>query len=297
MAGLKEVRIRIASVKSTQQITNAMKMVAASKLRKAQNAILRLRPYAARLRNIMQNLSASIDDSGENVFSTERPAEKILLVAITSNRGMCGGFNSNIIKATSEQIFSVYRTQNELGNVSLITVGRKASEFFRKRGFKVIESHDEIFDNLTFEKASPLAEKLMNEFASRKYDRILIIYNQFKNAAVQRLIVEPFLPILPPPEDPLIPKSKTKIPDYIFEPDKETIIRELIPKMLKIQLYKAILDSFASEQGARMTAMHKATENAKELLKGLNISYNKARQNAITNELLEIVAGAEALKG
>lgn len=297
MAGLKEVRIRIASVKSTQQITNAMKMVAASKLRKAQNAIIRLRPYAAKLRNIMQNLSASIEDSNENAFSKERPAEKILLVVITSNRGMCGGFNSNIIKAASDQIFSVYRQQHEQGNVSLITVGRKATEFFRKRNFKVIASHDEIFDNLTFDKVSPLAERLMNDFESRKYDRIQIIYNQFKNAAVQRLMVEPFLPILSPADDPAVPRIGTKTADYIFEPDKETIIRELIPKMLKIQLYKAILDSFASEQGARMTAMQKATENAKELLKVLNISYNKARQNAITNELLEIVAGAEALKG
>lgn len=297
MAGLKEVRIRIASVRSTQQITNAMKMVAASKLRKAQNAILRLRPYAARLRDIMQNLSSSIGDTGENAFSKVRPPEKILMVVITSNRGMCGGFNSNIIKACTEQIFTVYRPQYERGNLSLITIGRKATEFYRKRGFKVLESHDEIFDTLTFENVAPLAEKLMDDFVSKKYDRILIIYNQFKNAAVQRLIIEQFLPVMPPEENVNVSEKVSKTADYIFEPDQETIIRELIPKTLRIQLYKAILDSFASEQGARMTAMQKATENARELLKILNISYNKARQNAITNELLEIVAGAEALKG
>jgi F-type H+-transporting ATPase subunit gamma len=296
MAGLKEVRIRIASVKSTQQITNAMKMVAASKLRKAQNAIIKLRPYAAKLREILQNLSASIDDSEENVFSQERKPEKILLVVINSNRGLCGAFNSNIIKMAVNLTETTYHHQFTRNNVSFITIGRKASEYFRKRKYQVIESHDELFDQLTFANTSPLAEKLMNGFAARNYDRIDLIYNQFKNAAVQRLIVEQYLPIAPPATSVQPPVNKVES-DYIFEPDKETIVRELIPKTLRIQLFKAVLDSYASEQGARMTAMQKATENAKDLLRNLNISYNKARQNAITNAILEIVSGAEALKG
>jgi F-type H+-transporting ATPase subunit gamma len=296
MAGLKEVRIRIASVKSTQQITNAMKMVAASKLRRAQNAIIKLRPYAAKLREILQNLSASIDNSDENVFSQERKQEKILLVVIASNRGLCGAFNSNIIKMALSQATTVYHEQFAAGNVSLITIGRKATEYFRKRKYNVIASHDELFDQLTFANSSVISEKLMKDFASREFDRIDLIYNQFKNATVQRLIVEQYLPVLPPP--PVTGDSGEKLPsDYIFEPDRETIVRELIPKTLRIQLFKAVLDSFASEQGARMTAMQKATENAKDLLRDLNISYNKARQNAITNAILEIVSGAEALKG
>ncbi|MEI6172853.1 MAG: ATP synthase F1 subunit gamma [Bacteroidota bacterium] len=296
MAGLKEVRIRIASVKSTQQITNAMKMVAASKLRKAQTAIIKLRPYAAKLRDILQNLSATIDNSDENVFSQERNPEKILLVVIASNRGLCGAFNSNVIKMALSLTATTYRQQFSQNNVSFITIGRKATEYFRKRKFNVIESHDELFDQLTFDNASVHAEKMMKSFAGKEYDRIDLIYNQFKNAAVQRLIVEQYLPIAPVQASAQVPATKVES-DYIFEPDKETIVRELIPKNLRIQLFKAVLDSFASEQGARMTAMQKATENAKDLLRDLNISYNKARQNAITNAILEIVSGAEALKG
>jgi F-type H+-transporting ATPase subunit gamma len=296
MAGLKEVRIRIASVKSTQQITNAMKMVAASKLRKAQMAIIKLRPYAAKLRDILQNLSASIDNSDENVFSAERKQEKILLVVIASNRGLCGAFNSNIIKMALQLVNTTYKEQFNQGNVSFMTIGRKATEYFRKRKYNVIESHDELFDQLTFVNASVLAEKLMKDFAGKNYDRIDLIYNQFKNAAVQRLIVEQYLPIAPPQPVAQVPATRSES-DYIFEPDEETIVRELIPKTLRIQLFKAVLDSYASEQGARMTAMNKATENAKDLLRSLNISYNKARQNAITNAILEIVSGAEALKG
>ena len=296
MAGLKEVRIRIASVKSTQQITNAMKMVAASKLRKAQTAIIKLRPYAAKLRDILQNLSATIDNSDENVFSQERNPEKILLVVIASNRGLCGAFNSNVIKMALSLTATTYRQQFSQNNVSFITIGRKATEYFRKRKFNVIESHDELFDQLTFDNASVHAEKMMKSFAGKEYDRIDLIYNQFKIAAVQRLIVEQYLPIAPVQASAQVPATKVES-DYIFEPDKETIVRELIPKNLRIQLFKAVLDSFASEQGARMTAMQKATENAKDLLRDLNISYNKARQNAITNAILEIVSGAEALKG
>ena len=298
MPGLKEVRIRIASVKSTQQITNAMKMVAASKLRKAQTAIVKLRPYAAKLKEIMQSLSSSMNDSNESVYTQERDPENILLVVITSNRGLCGGFNSNIIKATLNLLSTTYAGQQQKGNVSLMTIGRKASEYFRKRGYKVLGSHDDLFDRLTFDNVSLLAGKLMKTFADKKYDRIQIVYNQFKNAAVQRLVIEQYLPILPLVADSKVPTEKHPVKaNYIFEPDQETIIQQLIPKSLRIQLYKSILDSFASEQGARMTAMQQATDNARELLRALQISYNKARQYAITKELLEIVAGAEALKG
>ena len=296
MPGLKEVRTRIASVKSTQQITNAMKMVAASKLRRAQTAILKLRPYAGKLREILQNLSATTDSAEENVFAQERKQEKILLVIIASNRGLCGAFNSNIIKMAVSLMKETYPHQMAANQVSLITIGRKATEFFRKRNYNVIESHDELFDRLTFDNTSPLAEQLMKGFVTKEYDRIELIYNQFKNAAVQRLVVEQYLPVVPPPAKEVTNAGKTAT-DYIFEPAKEIIVRELIPKTLRIQLFKALLDSYASEQGARMTAMNKATENAKDLLRDLNITYNKARQNAITNALIEIVSGADALKG
>lgn len=296
MPGLKEVRIRIASVKSTQQITNAMKMVAASKLRKAQNAIIKLRPYAGKLREILQNLSASADATEGNPFAEVRNPEKVLLVVIASNRGLCGAFNSNINKMAVQMMTTTYAEQYRKNQVSLITIGKKASEYFVKRKYNVIVTHDELFDQLTFNNAATIAEKLMKSFSAKEFDRIELIYNQFKNAAVQKLIVEQYLPIVPPSSDNTT-KSATAVPDYIFEPDRAVIIRELIPKTLRIQLFKAVLDSFASEQGARMTAMQKATENAKELLRELNISYNKARQNSITNAILEIVSGAEALKG
>lgn len=294
MSGLKEVRIRIASVKSTQQITNAMKMVAASKFRKAQTAIIKLRPYASKLREILQNLSTNIENSDENVFTRARQPEKILLIIITSNRGLCGAFNSNVIKMGLHLIQTVYAPQFENGNLKLITIGKKATDFFTKRNYPIEGSHDDLFDKLTFYNVAPLAEKLIQAFARQEFDRIDLVYNQFKNAAVQNLIVEQFLPIS---QNPLTTRSvNTKEADYLFEPDKETIVRELIPKTLRIQLFKALLDSFASEQGARMTAMQKATDNAQDLLRELSISYNKARQNAITSALIEIVSGAEALK-
>jgi F-type H+-transporting ATPase subunit gamma len=299
MPGLKEVRIRISSVKSTQQITNAMKMVAASKLRKAQMAVVRLRPYAAQLRNILQNLAASIEDSAENAFTKERSPEKILIVAFASNRGLCGGFNSNVIKTVLNLLDTTYSSQHQKGNVYLFCVGRKVSEYFTKRNYNVVGIHDDLLDHISFEKVAEKAEKLTRSYLDQQYDRIILIYNQFKNAAVQRLVVEPFLPIEPvtPVTVPVAKKATVSATDYLFEPDKETIIRELIPKTLRIQLYKAILDSFASEQGARMTAMQQATDNAREILKELQLSYNKARQAAITKEILEIVSGAEALKG
>ncbi len=297
MPNLKEVRTRITSVKSTQQITSAMKMVAASKLRKAQNAILQMRPYAAKLKEILQNLSASLDAGDDaSIFSQEREPARILIVTVSSNRGLCGAFNSNVIKSTANLIHNKYGSQHEAGNVSLITVGKKVSEHFAKRKYKVLEKHDDIFDQLTFENVSLIAENIMDRFAAREFDRIEIVYNQFKNAATQRLVTEQFLPVERIEGDGAPGAQEVKA-DYIFEPSKLEIVRDLIPKSLKIQFYKALLDSFASEHGARMTAMHQATDNAQELLKELSLAYNKARQAAITKEILEIVSGAEALKG
>ena len=293
MANLKEVRTRIESVKSTQQITSAMKMVAASKLRKAQNAIIKLRPYASKLHEILQNLSKSIEDSKENAFSEVREADKILLIIIASNRGLCGAFNSNIIKAANNLMATKYSKQFKSGKLEIFCIGKKISDYYSKEDYKIAEISNKIFDDLSFENVAPIAEKLMEDFSEKKYDRIEIIYNQFKNAAVQRLITEQYLPIV---SDEQSDSQQQEVnANYIFEPSKEEILKELIPKSLKIQLYKAILDSYASEQGARMTAMHQATENAKEILKDLKLSYNKARQAAITNEILEIVSGANAL--
>jgi F-type H+-transporting ATPase subunit gamma len=296
MPGLKEVRIRIASVKSTQQITNAMKMVAASKLRKAQTAILRLRPYAGKLKEILQNLSSSIGDSSENLYTKQRDPKKVLLVVISSNRGLCGGFNSNIIKAAQMLMEEKYNFRDGASELSMICIGRKVSEYFSKRKYKVAGTYDDLVDRVSYEKTVELADHLMKSFREKEYDIIHIIYNQFKNAAVQRLMTEVYLPIQPAAEAG-VSATKSKQADYIFEPSKEVIIQELIPKSLRIHLYQAILDSYASEQGARMTAMQQATDNAQEIIRMLQISYNKARQDAITRQLLEIVAGAEALKG
>ena len=293
MPNLKEVRTRIASVNSTKQITNAMKMVSASKLRRAQNAIIKLRPYSAKLTEILQNLSDSIENTDAATFFEERKPEKILIIAVSSNRGMCGAFNTNVIKAANNLIKDQYEAQNSKGNVEILFIGKKAGDFFARRTYKITQRLDSIFDKLSFENIVPVAEQLMSEFRLKKYDRIEIVYNRFKNAATQQLVVEQFLPILPPAN---IVKNTTVV-DYIFEPDKQQILDELVPKTLKIQLYKVVLDSWASEQGARMTAMHKATDNATEILKQLRLSYNKARQASITNEILEIVGGAEALKG
>ncbi|MFZ4411551.1 MAG: ATP synthase F1 subunit gamma [Bacteroidales bacterium] len=293
MPNLKEVRTRIASVNSTKQITNAMKMVSASKLRRAQNAIIKLRPYSAKLTEILQNLSDSIENTDAAAFFEERKPEHVLIIAVSSNRGMCGAFNANIIKAVNILIQEKYSRQNIKGDVELLCIGKKAGDYFARRTYKITDRLDHIFDKLSFENVVPVAEQLMREFRLKKYDRIEIVYNRFKNAATQQLVVEQFLPILPPST---ISKT-TSNSDYIFEPNKQEILNELVPKTLKIQLYKVILDSWASEQGARMTAMHKATDNATEILKQLRLSYNKARQAAITNEILEIVGGAEALKG
>ncbi len=295
MPNLKEVRTRIASVKSTQQITSAMKLVAASKLKRAQNAILRMRPYAAKLKEILQNLSASLDAGDESsVYSEQREPNKILVIAVSSNRGLCGAFNANVIKATNRTLRETYGKQFAEGNVHLMTIGKKVNDYFRRRKMPILEDHQEIFDDLNFENVNPIAEHVMEMFREKRFDRVEIIYNQFKNAATQRIVVEQFLPVEPVEQEEGVTHSKM---DYIFEPSKEEIVLDLIPKSLKIQFYKALLDSFASEHGARMTAMHQATDNAQDLLRDLSLAYNKARQAAITKEILEIVSGAEALKG
>jgi len=292
MPSLKEVRTRIASVKSTQQITSAMKMVAASKLRKAQMAIVNMRPYAGKLNEILKNVSSSLDSSEENVYGEVRPLNKVLLIAVTSNRGLCGAFNANIIKKTRQLIETEYAAVNKKRGVDIITVGKKATEFFTKKGYQVISSHDEFFDDLSFETVYPLAEDLLNKFKDKEYDRVVVVYNQFKNAATQLVIAEQLMPILPP-ENSEENNSKT---NYLFEPSKEEILGSLVPSIIKTQFYKTLLDSFASEHGARMTAMQSATDNAGELLRDLRLTYNKARQASITGEILEIVGGAEALK-
>ncbi len=287
MANLKEIRNRITSVGSTMQITSAMKMVSAAKLKRAQDAIIQMRPYANKLTELLVNLSASLDSSEGGGFSSERDVKSVLLVTITSNRGLCGGFNANIIKSAVSLINDDFKEKN----VSLISIGKKSSEFFKKNGYNLINSYDDIFSDLTYDKTSLISESIMSEFLSGSYDKVVLVYNQFKNAATQNVMNENYLPVKAPSENDVV------IGDYIFEPQKRQIVEELIPKSLKTQLFKAILDSHASEHGARMTSMHKATDNASELKKDLTLSYNKARQAAITAEILEIVGGAEALNG
>jgi len=295
MANLKEVRNRIASVTSTQQITSAMKMVSAAKLRRAQDAITQMRPYAQKLKEILTNLSASVDSSEGGEYSVQREPKKVLVVAITSNRGLAGAFNTNILKLSRALVHEKYQKQNDAGNVKVISIGKKASEFFSRNKYSAVSSHNEVYDGLSFDKIAVIAENIMVAFKRHEFDRVEIVYNRFKNAAVQLPTSEQLLPVLPPEND--IKGKKANSIDYIFEPNQETIVRELIPKSLKIQLYKAVLDSHAAEHGARMTAMNKATDNARDLIKELKLSYNKARQAAITNEILEIVGGAEALNG
>jgi len=294
MANLKEVRTRISSVQSTMQITSAMKMVAASKLRRAQNAILTMRPYASKLLEIMQNLSGSLDKSDEGAWGTDRGDQKILIIPITSNRGLCGAFNANVIKKTISLIESEYKSQLDKETLDLFCIGSKGADLLKSRGYTIKSLNHKIFDDLSFDNVVAIAEELMMDFAKRDYDKIILVYNQFKNAASQILTTEQFLPVAS--EESTDEKTELQA-DFIFEPNKEEILEALVPKTIKIQLYKAILDSFASEHGARMTAMHAATDNANELLKDLKLMYNKARQAAITNEILEIVGGAEALKG
>jgi F-type H+-transporting ATPase subunit gamma len=288
MAGLKEVRERITSIGSTMQITSAMKMVSAAKLKRAQDAITRMRPYAGKLKEILENLSASLDASEGGDYSAERPIEKVLVVAVSSNRGLCGGFNSNVNKQILSLAGGVYAGKQ----IDILSIGKKSGEFLARREFNVIGRNDGVYDNLTFDVIAPIAESIMKAFVEGKYDRVDVVYNQFKNAATQNCVAEQFLPVAPPAVT-----EKTSSTDYIFEPAKTEIVADLIPRSLKTQLYKATLDSHAAEHGARMTAMHKATDNASDILKELKLSYNKARQAAITNEILEIVGGAAALEG
>lgn len=271
-----------------------MKMVSAAKLRRAQSAILKLRPYANSLSGILSELSSSMSTPDDIVFFKKRKIQKVLLVIINSNRGLCGAFNSNVIKAAVTQIHEKYNDLNEKENIHLMCIGKKATDFFTKQQYKVIESHDDIYENLNYEKTKILAEKLMGFYAAGTYDKIELIYNQFKNAVAQILTIEQFLPIEKSPQ--AVDNSEIST-DYLFEPDKNIFLKELVPKSLRIQFYKAILDSWASEQGARMSAMQKATDNAEELIKSLKLSYNKARQAAITKEIIEIVSGVNALKG
>jgi F-type H+-transporting ATPase subunit gamma len=294
MPSLKEVRTRILSTLSTQQITNAMKMVSASKLRRAQDAILRMRPYANKLKEVLENVTSSLDDSSGGIFAKERPVKNVLLVVITSNRGLCGAFNSNVIKLVSRTVNEKYAEQKKNGNVQILAIGKKGADFFKKTGYKIFSNNSEIFDGLNYEKTSAVAKVIMNEFVSGKFDVVELFYNQFKNAASQVLTAEQYLPIVKSTQDKMAVK-KTQKTDYIYQPNQQEIIKDLIPRALKIQLYKALLDSQAAEHGARMTAMHKATDNAQEILRELRLTYNKARQAAITKEILEIVGGAEAL--
>ncbi|MGB4400577.1 MAG: ATP synthase F1 subunit gamma [Daejeonella sp.] len=289
MANLKEVRNRIASVTSTQQITKAMKMVSAAKLKRATSAIIQLRPYANKMRDILANLSASLEQSN-SPFIQEREPNKVLIIAISSNRGLAGAFNMNVIKTANNLISEKYADQYRKGNVQIVAIGKKVQDFYEKRKYNVVGNNNELYTDLTFENASKITEAIMAGFAKGEYDRVELVYNLFKNAAVQILTTEQLLPV---PRAAVT--ESTSQTDYILEPSQEEIVEQLIPKSIKTQVYKAILDSHASEHGARMTAMDKATENAGDLLKALKLSYNQARQAAITTELTEIVSGAAAL--
>lgn len=298
MANLKEVRNRIASVQSTQQITKAMKMVSAAKLKRATNAIIALRPYATKLKEILGNLSASLEGSS-SPFIQEREPNKVLIVTVSSNRGLAGAFNMNVIKAANNLIAEKYSEQLKNGNVSIISIGKKTQDFYEKRKYNVIGNNNEVYSALTFENVTKITDVIMAGFIKGEFDKVEVVYNRFRNAAVQFITTEQLLPLPKAEQAPADLKTdkKTTNVDYILEPSQEEIVEQLIPKSIKIQLYKAVLDSHASEHGARMTSMDKATENAGELLKALKLSYNQARQAAITTELTEIVSGAAALNG
>jgi F-type H+-transporting ATPase subunit gamma len=287
MANLKELRNRITSVSSTMQITSAMKMVSAAKLNKAQDAITKMRPYSNKLTELLQSLSATLDADSGSDYAEERQINKVLIVAISSNRGLAGAFNTNIIKKVKTLTETTYKGIS----TEVLTIGKKADDILKKT-HTITTNNNGIFDDLTFENVAEVAEDLMAKFKNREYDKIVIVYNSFKNAATQIVMNEQFLPLVAKQNEDV---DASNVSDYIFEPSKEEIVNDLIPKSLKMQLYKAMRDSFASEHGARMTAMHKATDNATELRDSLKLSYNKARQASITNEILEIVGGAEAL--
>ncbi len=286
MANLKEIKNRITSISSTIQITSAMKMVSASKLKRAQDTITQIRPYADKLKELLQGLSTSIGKSSTGIYTHERPLKNILLIAITSNKGLCGAFNTNVNK----KIIKLAKEDYKNCNIKILTIGKKANDILSKN-FQIESNKSDLFDELTFQNVSEIAQEIMGKFSCKDFDKVEIIYNRFKNAGTQIITCEQFLPILPIKDDNTINK------EYIFEPSKVEILEDLVPKSLKIQLFKAVLDSYASEHGARMTAMHKATDNAKNLQDELKLTYNKVRQASITSEILEIVGGAEALNG
>lgn len=292
MANLKEIKNRITSISSTMQITQAMKLVSAAKLKRALDAITQMRPYAEKIQEILGNVSATLDLS-ENRYAEQREVENVLIIGISSNRGLCGGFNNNITKKINELLSNDLKGKK----VEILTIGKKVNDAFKNGGLIKRPDHlsdaTALFDDLNFDHTSTYAQYAMDSFISGKYDKVVVVYNEFKNAAVQIIRDQQLLPILPS----AVEESKSEIGDYIYEPSKLEIIGDLIPKSLKLQLFKAVLDSWASEQGARMTAMHKATDNASDLQRDLKLQYNKARQAAITNEILEIVGGAEALNG
>ncbi|MBC7534244.1 MAG: ATP synthase F1 subunit gamma [Ferruginibacter sp.] len=289
---LKEVRNRIKSVQSTQQITKAMKMVSAAKLRRAQDAITQMRPYAQKLQEMLSNIVSSSEGDVAMDLAVERPVEKVLVIVVTSDRGLCGGYNSNLIKLTKQVIQEKYPSQFARGTVQVLPIGKKGYEYFTKNGFKVVDAYWDIFTGLSFDRVQAAAKYAMNAFASKEVDVVELVYSEFKNAATQQYIAEAFLPV-----QKVTDTGNKKKADFIFEPNQAVLIEELMPKILNTQLYKAVLDANASEHGARMTAMDKASDNANELLKSLKISYNRARQAAITTELSEIVSGAAALQG
>ena len=293
MGGLKEIRTRIASVKSTRQITAAMKMVAAAKLRKAQDRIINLRPYVNKMEEVLACLTGLEEEGIENQYTREREINRILIVVITSNRGLCGAFNANVTRQAVSLAYHTYKELFQTDNLHFMTIGKKGNEILRMRKLPIVDTNNEIFDQLTFEQVVPIADRLIQQYLEGEYDRIEFVYNHFKNAAVQLLTQEQFLPIRFEGKENMGSQNL----DYIFEPDHASLVESLMPRWLRIHLYKAILDSFVAEQGARMTAMHMATDNATELLRELTLHYNKARQATITKEILEIVAGAEALRG
>ena len=290
MPSLKEVKSRIGSVTSTQQITKAMKMVAASKLRRAQESIIRMRPYAQKLNEILQNVSLGLEKDQSQGYTEVREVDRVLIVVITSDRGLCGAFNSNVCKRAVAHIKQNYSSEHKSGDLQVLSVGKKGRDYFRKRGYPIVDEFTEMFVGLSFDKSRKATEWIMQAYANLEFDKVDIVYNEFKNVATQVLCVENFLPLQGPDEG-----EDTIAIDYIFQPNKQVIVEEMVPKSLRIQLYKAILESNAAEHGARMTAMDQATENAGELLRDLHLSYNRTRQAAITKEILEIVGGAEAL--
>ncbi|MBN2764459.1 MAG: ATP synthase F1 subunit gamma [Bacteroidales bacterium] len=294
MANLKEIRVRLNSVKSTRQITSAMKMVSAAKLRRAQDTILQMRPFSNKLQDIYKTVQSASSEPANNVFFKSNPSERVLLVIISSNRGLCGGFNSNVVKKTNARIAEKYESEKAEKKLDIICIGKKGWDGLKSKGLSIIETQHDLFDELTFENANKIADRLIADFMAQKYNTIELIYNQFRNAAVQDVVAERFLPVFTnideeeQEEDPL---------NFIYEPSAPLLLETLIPLSLHIRFHKALLDSWASEHGARMTAMHKATDNATDFIRDLHLTYNKARQAAITKELTEIVSGANALKG